>query len=207
MKTIEPSGVIMKGICSLQTDKCVANQSPAAITAVWGPPGRTQVDVCAACLQEMIRTGEWEIQGARIEKRADLTVYAPNGKPQLAVEVKQPPSIKSVTPLQWATQVYRNLLVHAGIPNTPYFLLAVFPDSFYLWKKTDSTSIQPPDYNVQVTDLINKYQPKYPGFESQIMAWLQDLIKSKFSTEEKISLPWLFESGLYEAIQNGSIVK
>jgi hypothetical protein len=68
MKTIEPSEVILKGICSLQTDKCVANQNPTTITAVWAPPGRTQVNVCVACLQEMIRTGEWEIQPQKTRK-------------------------------------------------------------------------------------------------------------------------------------------
>ncbi len=33
------------------------------ITAVWGPPGQTQINVCRACLEEKIRLGEWEVRG------------------------------------------------------------------------------------------------------------------------------------------------
>lgn len=56
---IEPSGIVMTGICTVQTPKCKA-QEPAPITAVWGSPGRRQIDVCGACLAEMLTTGQWE---------------------------------------------------------------------------------------------------------------------------------------------------
>lgn len=41
-----------------------------ALTAVWGPPGRTQINVCGACLEEKFRLGEWQIEGARLLERA-----------------------------------------------------------------------------------------------------------------------------------------
>ena len=47
MKKVEPSGVVLKGICSIQTDRCTAKKE-GPITAVWGPPGRTQINVCRA---------------------------------------------------------------------------------------------------------------------------------------------------------------
>ena len=62
---VESSGVVMFGICTIQTKRCVAREG-APITAVWTLPGRTQVNVCAACLDEQIRTGAWEIEGARL---------------------------------------------------------------------------------------------------------------------------------------------
>lgn len=62
---VEPSGVVMRDICSIQTDKCTAKEG-GPITAVWGPPGRTQINVCRACLEEKIRIGEWEVEGARL---------------------------------------------------------------------------------------------------------------------------------------------
>ncbi|MBD2626143.1 hypothetical protein [Trichormus variabilis] len=68
---VEPSGVILKDICEIQTEKCVAKDSPAAITAVWYSPGRKQVNVCRSCLDEMVRRGEWEIKGARLGCRPD----------------------------------------------------------------------------------------------------------------------------------------
>ena len=63
---IEPTGVVMMGVCQVQTDKCTA-RVPAPITAVWIPPGRRQMDVCGPCLEEQIRKGEWEVEGARLE--------------------------------------------------------------------------------------------------------------------------------------------
>jgi len=79
---VEPSGVVMIDICSIQTDKCVAKK-PAPVTAVWSPPGRTQMNVCRPCLEEKIRAGEWEIQGARVEQRVDVAVYSKEQQLQL----------------------------------------------------------------------------------------------------------------------------
>ena len=62
---VEPSGVVLRGICAIQTDRCTA-KAEGPITAVWGPPGRTQINVCRACIEERIRTGVWQIQGARL---------------------------------------------------------------------------------------------------------------------------------------------
>jgi hypothetical protein len=61
---VEPSGVVMTGTCTVQTERCVARQ-PAPITAVWTVPGKAQIDVCAACLDEQVRVGSWIIEGAR----------------------------------------------------------------------------------------------------------------------------------------------
>ena len=63
---VEPTGVVMVGVCQVQTDSCVA-KTPSPITAVWIPPGRRQVDVCRACLEEQISKGQWEVEGARLE--------------------------------------------------------------------------------------------------------------------------------------------
>lgn len=65
MKKVEPSGVVMRGVCSIQTDQCTAKEE-GPITAVWGPPGQTQINVCRVCLEEKIRLGEWEVEGARL---------------------------------------------------------------------------------------------------------------------------------------------
>jgi hypothetical protein len=69
MTKIEPSGVVLKGVCHTQTPRCTA-QEEGPLTAVWGPPGRTQINVCRACLEEKIRLGEWEVEGARLREYA-----------------------------------------------------------------------------------------------------------------------------------------
>ena len=63
---VEPSGVIFIGECHIQTEKCTA-KTPQPVTAVWTP---SQTNVCKACLDEMLRKGEWQIEGARIPEMA-----------------------------------------------------------------------------------------------------------------------------------------
>src|SRR5256885_1615764 len=108
---IEPSGVVLVDVCSIQTEKCVAKR-PAPITAVWTLPGRVQINVCRPCLEEQVRAGEWEIQGAKIERRADVAVYSRDKKLQLVVEVKRKPRTKANLK-EWATNIHRNLLAHS----------------------------------------------------------------------------------------------
>lgn len=69
MTRVEPSGVVLKGVCHIQTQRCTAKEE-GPITAVWGPPGRTQINVCRACLEEKMRLGEWEVEGARVREHA-----------------------------------------------------------------------------------------------------------------------------------------
>jgi len=78
MSKVEPSGVILHGVCDIQTERCTA-KAGGAITAVWGPPGRTQINVCRVCLEEKMRRGEglrpaptqsrqWKVEGARLRQ-------------------------------------------------------------------------------------------------------------------------------------------
>jgi hypothetical protein len=209
---VEPIGVIFDGICSIQTEKCVAKQS-APITAVWQHPGRIQVNVCRPCLEEQIRSGEWEIEGAKVEKRADVAVFSPDKKIQLVVEVKKSPSQKKEL-REWATKIRRNLLVHSGIPSTRYFLLAVLPDWLFLWKPQATFNLdKAPDYELKAQEILKKYLdeisstkpiPSEYDYEYLVSLWLQELAKSKPS--ESPSLNWFYESGLYDAVKDGSVV-
>jgi hypothetical protein len=60
---VETSGVVMFGVCDIQTGRCLAKEG-APITAVWSP-SRKQINVCGACLDEQLKTGTWKIEGAR----------------------------------------------------------------------------------------------------------------------------------------------
>lgn len=77
MINIEPTGVLFKGVCDIQTEKCTA-RTIAPLTAVWSPPGRVQMNICGACLEEMVRRGEWQVKGARV-RRPEAAVLAPQG--------------------------------------------------------------------------------------------------------------------------------
>jgi hypothetical protein len=66
---VEPSGGVLRGVCRSQAAPCTAGEE-APITAVWGPPGRTQMNVCQACLEAKIQAGEWDVEGARVPPHA-----------------------------------------------------------------------------------------------------------------------------------------
>lgn len=209
---IEPTGIVLREICSIQTDRCVAKE-PAAITAVWTLPSRVQVNVCRPCLEEQVRSGEWEIQGAKVEKRADVAVYSPDKRLQLIVEVKKRPS-KQVELKDWANRIHRNLLAHAGVPITPYFLIAILPDCFYLWKdNSQSTLDRPPDYEINAKDILQRYFETLSSppdtvsehqLESLVTLWLTDLVHSEPSDSDYMK--WFYDSGLYAATKDGSVI-
>jgi hypothetical protein len=75
-----------------------------------------------------------------IRERVDLMAYDVQGRPTLAVEVKN----KRGTSRAWAAQLRRNMLAHGQLPETAFFLLAL-PDRFYLWKNTSNqlSNIEP----------------------------------------------------------------
>ena len=66
---VESSGVVMTGECDIQTDYCTA-KTPGPILAVWVLPDHRQINVCRSCLEEKMRMGEWEVEGARIRSHA-----------------------------------------------------------------------------------------------------------------------------------------
>jgi len=57
---VEPSHVVMWGICEVQTNVCSAKDG-GAITAVWTSPGRKQVNVCNECYEKKKESGEWVV--------------------------------------------------------------------------------------------------------------------------------------------------
>jgi hypothetical protein len=208
---VEPSGVVFVGVCDVQTDRCVARQ-PSPVTAVWETPGRMQVNVCRPCLEEKVRLGEWEIQGAKITKGVDVAVYSPGRNLQLVVEVKKSPGFRRPS-VEWATQIHRNLLVHSGIPRAPYFLLALLPDRLYLWKEREAGDPnRAPDYEIDARNILKPYLDQLAPapedasemqLETVIISWLKDITSSKQPLDA--SLSWLYDSGLYAALKDGSV--
>ena len=208
---IEPSGVIFTALCDIQTERCRAKQ-PAPVTAVWAIPGRWQINVCRPCLEEQVRAGEWEIQGARIARRADVAVYSPGRKLQLVVEVKNS-AYAERPPQNWAQQIHRNLHAHSGLPPAAYFLLALLPGNFYLWKEGGSHNFdRPADFEADADQLLQPYFDRLSvppenasGYDLEVIVstWLKDLLEKEPPSDE--AHQWLLESGLYAALKGGSV--
>ncbi len=66
---IERSGVVMVGVCAVQTGVCTAKE-PGPITAVWTAPARNQIDVCQACLNKMVGDGVWKEEVAHEQNQS-----------------------------------------------------------------------------------------------------------------------------------------
>jgi hypothetical protein len=210
---VEPTGVVLMDVCGVQTEKCVARKV-APVTAVWTLPARIQVNVCRPCLEGQVRSGEWQIQGAKVERRVDIAVYSPDKRLVLVVEVKKKPKGKVVSG-KWAMQVHRNLLAHSGIPSAPYFLLVVPPDAMFLWKNGNSSNAErAPDFQASAGELLEPYTKRlmplrgsvdeYYYAELVVSSWLKELIKTELRDEAVPKL--LKDSGLYAAIKNGTVV-
>jgi hypothetical protein len=145
-------------------------------------------------------------------RRADVAVYSPDGNLQLVVEIKNRPGASA----EWVTQMRRNLLVHAVIPPSPYFLL-VLPDFFYLWQDALSVhELAPPAYQIKAAEVLAPYLAPSTqsltdlseySLELLVTSWLEDLVGVELRRDTAgPDLPWLFDSGLYEAIRHGSVM-
>lgn len=212
MYEIETSGVYMTGICHIKTYHCRA-LTPAPLTTVWSPPGRTQVDVCSACMAQMVRDGEWIVPGARVPVQYDIAVFDRRCSLTMAVDVKTPSMPETTVNADWAMNIRRNLRRHAALPHAPYFLIAAFPGSFFLWK--DSMLSEPdkqPDYIIQDEAALKCWHPAagedsrsaHAAAEQATLCWLASLIDGEEAPAS--GSEWARESGLLAAIAGGTIV-
>ena len=144
-------------------------------------------------------------------KRADVAVYDSVGQLQLVVEIKARPGAST----EWAVHMRRNLLSHAVIPHTPYFLLAL-PDFFFLWKDAPAAVLEAqPDYRIRASEMLAPYLDKEitplgglsgHGLEQIVTSWLEDVVHAELQPETTgLNRQWLLESGLYESIKGGSL--
>ncbi|WP_420126407.1 hypothetical protein [Longimicrobium sp.] len=180
---VQPTGIIFVAECDIQSDRCTARTS-SPITAVWTTPGREQVNVCRACLEEMVRAGEWEITGARVSPRADLALVSPGGSPLLIVEIKRRPGVIR-DPRAWAARIHRNLLLHGALQPTSHFLLAAVPGPFYLWLARDfinpgtpaDAEIQPDARTAERLASLLESDARPVHFEHVVADWLTESVQ------------------------------
>lgn len=140
----------------------------------------------------------------------DIVVYSPDHQIQLVVEVKG----ITKSDAQWAAEFRRNLLDHAAIPASPYFML-VAADQLYLWSQPARDPASLPDFNADTYSVLQRFLPlrtaNQPhvsgrGLELAMTTWLEELARSTTPPPETAKdMRWLEESGLYQGIHAGSI--
>jgi hypothetical protein len=210
---VQTSGVVLNGICDIQTELCVA-RNPAPITAVWELPARRQVNVCKPCLEEQVRAGRWTVESAKIKTRADVAVYDSRGRLQLVVEVRQPLADSGLSWKSWARKIHRNLYAHSGIPASPFFLVIGFPSHYALWRGEIALPGSRPDFEGELGNVLMNYMGEQsiprsatvPGFQAQraVEAWLKETVTSDKAPRDR-RLEWIYASGLFDKIRNGIV--
>lgn len=141
--------------------------------------------------------------------RPDIIVAAPEGRPALIVEVQ--PRRES-TP-EWAAETRCRLLAEGISPWPLPFFLLVARDRLFLWKRGRPVSCdQLPDVSADAAEVLEPAMGKYPtpletmtreGLELLVAIWLSGVIYPGPATPPPPR--WLFESGLHDALRNGSI--
>ena len=144
-------------------------------------------------------------------ERADIAVYDRDGQLQLIAEVKG----RLAAEPDWAAQIRGNLMDHLGLPNAPFFLLAL-PDRFYLWHNLpDPRAVVPADYVIDPAPLLAPYLDDNYRLSERlsdttlilaVSGWLSFLTWATASEEQAAGAArWLFDSGLYRAIRGGTV--
>jgi hypothetical protein len=137
---------------------------------------------------------------------ADFTVEKPGEGIRLLVEATN----TTAPSREWAARFLRNLFVHAEIPPSEYFLLAL-RDHLYLWRHP-SPGAMAPDFESDTAVALRPYLARLhgtleniseSGFELLIHAWLSDLVAGTLPPTDAPS--WLEESGLADSVRDGSI--
>ena len=138
---------------------------------------------------------------------ADIAVYSPDDQLKLIVEVK---SYRNATD-EWAAKLRRNLLGDGFLPASEFFLL-VLPEYSYLWRRCESLDAIPADYKFSTKDVLqlqgdaaNPEKLSSFGLELLTSSWLNALAVSPLSKREAPELDWVFDSGLYDSIKDGSV--
>ena len=143
--------------------------------------------------------------------RPDIVVYSRDEKLQLIVEIQK----KTNASVEWAAKTRWNLLLHAVIEPSPFFLL-VSSDRVYLWVNATSLEATPPAYEIDASEILARYlqSPTLTldsiseySLEMIVTAWLNEVIYFKPAKNGGgVNEDWLYASGLYDAIRDGSII-
>lgn len=151
------------------------------------------------------RRVEW-IRMFDLRPSVDFTVEKPGEGICLLVEAKN----TTAPSTEWAARFLRNLFIHARVPESAYFILAL-RDHLYLWRHP-APDVHHPDFEADTAVVLGPYlthlnttldKLSETGFELLIEAWLSDLVAG--TLPDTPNHRWLEESGLADSVRDGEI--
>ena len=174
-------------------------------------PGCDRIIIQAGGIEEVLSKHRLMVGisiGSKHMKRiADIAVFSPDGSLKLIVEVK---NYRKATDA-WAAKLRGNLMADGFIPPSEFFLL-ILPEFSYLWRRSESPDAVPADYKFSTKDVLqlrgdaaDPGESSSYGLELLTSSWLNALAVSQMSKEEVPELHWIFDSGLYDGIKDGSV--
>jgi hypothetical protein len=115
---------------------------------------------------------------------------------------------------RFSQRLYRNLLAHGALYPAGLFMLAFYPEPFYLWRTVLHNSDDPePDYKFSVAkelpeagDITGNQKDDARAAEQSVMQWLSKIAVNS-PVDQLSSQDWLVESGLAEVLKSGRIVE
>jgi hypothetical protein len=133
--------------------------------------------------------------------RFDIGIYGKKNDLVLLVEVKN----KSNKSIEWVNDFKRNMFSHSNQPHAKYIMFVLL-DKTYLWNNPESHN---PNFVLDTHKILGDYAPKNinyeNNFEFKVNLWLKNLIKTKKSSLNDEKFDWIFESGLYDQIVDGTV--
>jgi hypothetical protein len=206
---VEPTGVVFTGTCDVQTERCAAREH-GPISAIWTIPQREQVNVCGACLPEMVRNGEWEIPGSRIPPRHDLAILDRHGHPRLLIHVMQGAPGTAASAEEWARRIHHNQVRYSRTPADATFMLIGFPDLFFVWAPRAGPD-SAPSYQLRSAEVLAPYllamEDAGPAARERAVAeWVESFLAY---TPPGATGPagWLAAAGLLDDVRDGLIAR
>lgn len=174
-------------------------------------PAREQIDVCGACLQEMVDTEQWRVAGAR-PRRHNVAVVDGHGTPRLLVDVREALGPYAGDPAEWARAVHDTRLRYGRLPRSAAYLLIGYPDQFFVWTAdavADEASA--PSYSTRDAGVLSTFTDQGDGLagaparERVVAAWVRHMIQEPDGTSELTR--WLRDAGLLESLRDGSVAR
>lgn len=124
MKVV-PTGAVFYAVCNIKSENCKAKEG-GAVTTVLLADSYEQVNTCKVCLNQKLRSGEWNVEGSRVSNMRevlDLAVVDPQGRVLVAVEIK----INSSRHKKREKHILEQMSSKSSLRDVQYFVFAT-PD-------------------------------------------------------------------------------